>query len=177
MGLGFRNDASISTIGSKRSNGPQHFPLEKPLINDSHVMPPRVVSRRLGSRHTSRNGTAARSGETNRHLSLKTHRTYLPSSLGGKCTGMGETDAWTPWPRPTWLPETGLPGRDQGTWASPESLGRDLRVSAEATETWKTWPKPGKISPNEKNRHGRPTHTTVNAQTKVSEANPLLRIR
>ena len=45
------------------------------------------------SRHTSRNETTARSEEAGRHPSSKTHRTYpkcLPSSLGGKCTGMGE---------------------------------------------------------------------------------------
>ena len=142
MGLGFRNDASISTVGSKRSSDPQHFLPEKPLINDSHITPPRVASRRLGSRHTSGNGTAARPRETDRHLPLKTHRTYLPSSLGGKCTSMGETDTWTPdrgrlgCPRPVCLTETREPGRI-------------LRVLAMSCESWLRRPKPKRPGRNQ----------------------------
>jgi len=45
------------------------------------------------------------------------------------------------------------------------------------TETNGTRPRPRELDRDERNRHGRPTHTSINVQTKVSEANPSLRIR
>jgi len=71
------------------------------------------------------------------------------------------TETREPWPRPKRLGREdeadGLPDRDQ------ENLAKTL-------ETWPRRPRPW-------NPVRRPTHITVNAQTKVSEVNPSLRIR
>jgi len=138
MSLGTRSVESISTARSLRSNGSQHFPPEKPLINANHVTSPR-------SRHTSRNGIAVRSRETDRHPSSKTHRTYLthlPLSLGGKCTSMGEAETL------------------EDLAESPR--GRDLRRlgrKAERPRPYKTWPRPYKTRPIPVEFGRWPTHT------------------
>jgi len=188
MGLGFWTDAQISTVGSLGSNGSQHFPPEKPLINGSRVTPPRVASRRLRSHHTSRNKTTTQLRETDRHTIIKNSSgTSSISALepGGKCTGMGEADLRSPCPRPTWLAETWSTWpRPREGWPRPERLdrddeadylpGRDLRRPGRDDRDQGNLAD-GRPIPGELGR--RPTPITVNAQTKISEVNPSLRIR
>jgi len=70
----------------------------------------------------------------------------------------------------------GLPNRDPPTCLRLVLPDRDQR---NLTETMETWPRPWKLGRDKRNRHGwldRPTHTSINAQTKVSEVNLSLRI-
>jgi len=85
------------------------------------------------------------------------------------------------------LIETHLTARDliyptetREPWPRPNRLGREAeadglldRDQENLTETLETWPR----RPRPWNPGRRPTHITVNAQTKVSEVNPSLRIR
>lgn len=120
------------------------------------------------------------------------YRLYINISI---CTGMDETMVF--------LTETYLPVRDlvylietRETWPRPKRLGREDRDQGNLVETLETWSirsKPGLLDRDQGNLAEtletwprqlrpwnpgrRPTHITVNAQTKVSEVNPSLRIR
>jgi len=111
-GLGTRNVKTISTIRYSRSNDPQHLPPEKPFINAHHVTPPKVTSR-LGKP----NSHAPKGGWPTPIIKDSSDISALEP--GGKCTGMGETEIRSTWPRP------GKPGWDQGSLAETREITTD----------------------------------------------------
>jgi len=140
--LRIRNVGSISTVRSPRSNGPQRFPPEKPLINARHVTPLKITSH-LGKP----NSLAPKGGRPIPTIQDSSDEPILEP--GGQLYRYG---------RPT-------------SWCVLVSLPKMTETYADVSQfVWPSWPR-------HHGRPGRPTRTTINAQTKVSEAKPSLRIR